>query len=74
MIMGDFMKLSDNFTELTKNDMEEVGGGFILGLIIDNCPLFRIFRPRQPEPGKPEDYMQTESSSLVGRIFSLFAR
>ena len=67
------MKLSDNFTELTQNDMEEVGGGFILGLILDNCPLFRLFRP-PGEPGKPEDYMQTGSASLVSRIFSLFAR
>jgi len=66
------MKLSDNFTELTKNDMEQVSGGFLIN-ILELCPLFRLFRPRDPEdPGK-EYEEQSNRSSIPRRIFNLFS-
>jgi len=67
------MKLSSNFTELSKNDMEQVSGGFLINLILDICPLLRVFRPPDGEPGKPEDDNGV-GFSLASRIFGLFTR
>jgi len=69
MIVGDIMKLSGNFTELTEQDTERIAGGFFFKKICLLKKLRRFCRPKWPirppngPPGKETASLNLSSFS-----------
>jgi len=72
--MGDFMRLSSRFTELTEQDVEQIGGGFFFKKFafkkFRRCFRFkkRPCPPRPPvgPPGKDDHSLNNFSASFSG--------
>jgi len=72
MIMGDFMRLSSSFTELTEQDSEHLAGGFFfkkIGLLKKPRRCFRLpkfprppLRPPNGPPGKDDASLDSFSA------------